>query len=234
MVVSHHLYVSHPLSPQLRYFKGIPYAATTGGENRWKPPQPPAPWTAPFNATELGPGCFQTHHNPDVPKHLSEACLNLNVWTPPASVLSASDPLPIMIFFHGGSFAEGSDQGPFDMYDGSYAASTKPVIVITANYVSTHVLFLDQLSSPNNRIHRFSRLSSPSTHNTASRCTWMACRREAVFGRKLWVSGSTVRTQVGSDQRQGLRWRPVPCHSVGRVGWSHEHRVSRMHAGVCV
>jgi hypothetical protein len=30
--------------------------------------------------------------------------------------------------------AEGSDQGPFDMYDGTYFAGTKPMIVVTANY----------------------------------------------------------------------------------------------------
>ncbi len=44
---------------QVRYFKGIPYAADTSGANRWLPPQPRPAWTSPLNATELGPGCFQ-------------------------------------------------------------------------------------------------------------------------------------------------------------------------------
>ncbi len=63
---------------------------------------------------------------------MSEDCLNLNVFAP-ANATNTSM-LPVMIFFHGGSFSEGSNQGPFDMYDGSYIAGTKPVIVVTANY----------------------------------------------------------------------------------------------------
>ena len=33
-----------------RYF-GVPVAADTGGTNRWKPPQPLAPWTTPIATT---------------------------------------------------------------------------------------------------------------------------------------------------------------------------------------
>jgi para-nitrobenzyl esterase len=59
-------------------FKGIPFAATTGGANRWRAPQPVVPWTTLLDATQYGPGCMQPHHNPDVPKVLSEDCLNIN------------------------------------------------------------------------------------------------------------------------------------------------------------
>ena len=51
--------------------------------------------------TALGPGCFQTHHNPDVPKVVGEDCLNLNVFVPPGHNPMTASPLPIMIFFHG-------------------------------------------------------------------------------------------------------------------------------------
>ncbi len=61
-----------------RYFKGIPFAATTGGANRWLPPQPVVPWgDQALNVSDFGPGCLQTHHNPDVPTVQSEDCLNL-------------------------------------------------------------------------------------------------------------------------------------------------------------
>lgn len=111
---------------------GIPYAASTGGSNRFMPPQPRAPWTSPRNSTWWGPGCYQTHHNADVPKVLSEDCLNLNVFTPVWANETSS--LPVMIFWHGGAFDEGSNQGPFYMYDGKAIAGTKSVVVVTANY----------------------------------------------------------------------------------------------------
>lgn len=121
-------------SQDLIFFKGIPYAADTGGANRYMPPQPAPAWKDVRNATTLGPGCLQVHHNPDVPKICSEDCLNLNIWMPANALDATTEPLPVMVFFHGGSFAEGSNQGPFDMYDGSYTASTKPLIIITSNY----------------------------------------------------------------------------------------------------
>lgn len=38
-------------------FLGIPFAADTGYQNRWKPPQRRDPWNATFQATEFGPPC---------------------------------------------------------------------------------------------------------------------------------------------------------------------------------
>ena len=67
-------------------FRGVPFAASTGGANRWLPPQPRTPWTLPLNTTVNGPGCRQPHHNADVPcrgqegpRCESEDCLNLNL-----------------------------------------------------------------------------------------------------------------------------------------------------------
>ena len=73
-------------------FKGVPYAAPPVGPLRWKRPQPCQPWEGVRPATEFGPGCPQTPHDPDSfyykefyrgdhsPK--SEDCLYLNVYTP--------------------------------------------------------------------------------------------------------------------------------------------------------
>ena len=111
-------------------YLGVPYAATTGGANRFKNTQPRDKWTTPLNTTDYGPGCPQSDHNPDVPKIQSEDCLNLNIWIP-SSVTTNS---PIGVFFHGGAFKEGSNRGPFDLYDGAYFAARTNTIVITANY----------------------------------------------------------------------------------------------------
>jgi para-nitrobenzyl esterase len=48
----------------LRYWLGVPYAADTGGNNAFRPPQPLQPWAGTRDASAFGPGCLQPHHNP--------------------------------------------------------------------------------------------------------------------------------------------------------------------------
>ena len=43
-------------------YKGVPYGATTAGENRWLPAKPPAPWTDEYPALVYGANCPQTLH----------------------------------------------------------------------------------------------------------------------------------------------------------------------------
>jgi hypothetical protein len=114
----------------LRYWLGVPYADTTGpGPLSWLPPRERPHWTGTLDGSEYGPGCWQTHHNPDVPKNQSYDCLNVNIYAP-----ITDTPVGVMVFWHGGTFVEGSDQGPFGMYNGSLLASTQNVVVVTMNY----------------------------------------------------------------------------------------------------
>ena len=84
-----------------RMFLGIPYAADTSGAGRFLPPRARTPWGEnTFQATSYGPGCAQSGHNFDVPKVVSEDCLNVNVFVPPTA--SQSNLLPVGLFFHGG------------------------------------------------------------------------------------------------------------------------------------
>lgn len=121
-------------------FLGVPYAADTGGRNRWRAPEPPARWDGVRPATDFGDDCQQ------VPPHIpptgspwsdeyfptrakSENCLFVNVWRPAGTV--STNKLPVMVWIHGGAFVGGSGSVP--LYDGS-ALARRGIIVVSLNY----------------------------------------------------------------------------------------------------
>ncbi len=114
----------------VRSFLGIPFAATTGGANRWKPPQPATAWTTTLNATALGPVCPQI--DPSTMAYATtsdENCLTLNVWTPDPA---PTKPLPVMVWIFGGAFVFGS--GGAAPYSGNNLVPKGDVVVVSMNY----------------------------------------------------------------------------------------------------
>lgn len=112
-------------------FKGVPFAAPPVGENRWKEPQPLAPWDTVLQAKQFGPDPMQ----PDIFGDMnflgngrSEDCLYLNIWAP---IAHSDDPYPVLIYFNGGGLMAGSGSEP--RYAGDSLAHYG-VISITANY----------------------------------------------------------------------------------------------------
>ncbi|HYC66785.1 carboxylesterase/lipase family protein [Brevundimonas sp.] len=112
-------------------FRGIPYAASPTGQNRWRPPLPAEPWSGVKDAGAYGPACIQP--TPGAP-HLysddlgatSEDCLTLNVWT------SATEgKAPVIVWIHGGSLVAGSSKER--LYDGARLAQ-EGVVVVSINY----------------------------------------------------------------------------------------------------
>merc|ERR1711959_140678 len=124
-------------------FKGIPYAADTGGANRWTAPKIPEPWSDVRNATTFMDWCPQTVSNgtswsdlenmigmslPSLNNPapgISEDCLGLNVYTP-----SLDENIPVMVWIHGGSLTNGAGS----MYPGEVLANAGNVVVVTINY----------------------------------------------------------------------------------------------------
>ena len=106
---------------------GIPYAAPPVGNLRWYPPQPPAPTTGTFQATQFGSACPQGVTQFGRPS-TDEDCLFLNVYAPTGTAVTAN--LPVMVWIHGGAFVDGEGAD----YDGSPLVNTGHVIIVTINY----------------------------------------------------------------------------------------------------
>jgi len=121
-------------------FRGVPYAASTAGANRFMPPVKRQPWTNVREAYELGLRSPQrlTDFHGQVPKEfdvmcidepMGEDCLNLNVWTPS---VGGGQKRPVMVWLHGGGFTSGS--GGFICYSGQELARKHDVVVVTVNH----------------------------------------------------------------------------------------------------
>lgn len=115
-----------------RFFAGIPYAAPPVGPLRWRPPEPAEKWDGVRDATRVGPRCMQDLQGDiELGRQTDEDCLTLNVWTPRTdSAAQRSEPRPVMVWIHGGSFINGSS----GVYDSRRLAARGDILVVTINY----------------------------------------------------------------------------------------------------
>lgn len=129
-------------------WRSVPYARPPVGRLRFRAPQPVQPWSgvrhchgfancAPQQRryTLLGVGRYQP---------MSEDCLTLNVVAPEAP---QSEPLPVMVFIHGGGYILGSSAVP--LYDGA-AMVRRGCVYVSVNYRlgALGCLDLSSLSTP--------------------------------------------------------------------------------------
>lgn len=133
----------------VRYFLGIPYATPPVGDLRFKKAHPAKPWSGVREAKSFGASAMQNDiratatgswievlswmyprtGSPLEGGPMSEDCLYLNVWTPAET---QSGGLPVMVWFHGGGFVQGS--GGEMLTNGDRLAARQDVVVVTVNH----------------------------------------------------------------------------------------------------
>ncbi len=123
----------------IRQWRAIPYARPPVGELRFRAPQPPASWEEVRQADGFSAASWQNQESCQElgggdPGAMSEDCLYLNVWSPQPG----DQPLPVMVWLHGGGFTLGA--GSLPPYDGS-ALARRGVVVVSVNYRLGHLGF---------------------------------------------------------------------------------------------
>jgi para-nitrobenzyl esterase len=127
-------------------FKGVPYGATTGGENRWLPAKPPAPWDGELPTLIYGANCPQRLHDWVQEQSFlyqwtdgwqSEDMLKVNIWTP-----SLTGSRPVMFYIHGGGYTFGSAY-ELASQDGAQLARHYDVVSVTVNHRLNILGFFD-------------------------------------------------------------------------------------------
>ena len=106
---------------------GLRHAEPPVGELRFKEPQGyKETWQSPRTAKQIPSPCPQLTGNS---MRGQEDCLFLNVHRPSQNLTG----LPVMVFFYGGGFSEGSSY-EMGLYDGLHLSSRHDMLVVTLNY----------------------------------------------------------------------------------------------------
>ena len=121
-------------------FRGVPYGASTAGENRFMPPREPEPWEgirpAVFwgdTAPQKTKGKYRNSYSTLVDHwnyyDVSEDCLMLNIWTPG---LTDNKKRPVLVWLHGGGFTNGNGIEQ-DGYNGENISRYGDIVFVSIN-----------------------------------------------------------------------------------------------------
>nr|XP_046235639.1 cAMP-regulated D2 protein [Scatophagus argus] len=118
-------------------FYGVRYADPPVGAYRWKPPRPVSPWPGIYDASFPRAACMQACTGPiteECPRTVSEDCLYLNIFVPVDVIFGSPlrNPLPVMVWIHGGDFIAGSASKP--LYDGRFISNFTQTVVVSLEY----------------------------------------------------------------------------------------------------
>ncbi len=202
-------------NPEVRVFRGIPYAAPPTGKLRWRAPQPAVRWDGVRMADQFGAICMQPAFRGApganagrTPPKMSEDCLFLNVWT---AATSAGDKRPVMVWIHPGGYTTGSGSTPG--FDGEVLAK-KGVVLVTINYRLGAFGFFSHPELSKESDGRGS--GNYALMDQAAALRWVQTniagfggdpRRVTVFGDS--AGSASIANLIGSPQTKGLFQRAI-------------------------
>ncbi|KAK3297719.1 Alpha/Beta hydrolase protein [Chaetomium fimeti] len=134
------LLASYRFPKAVEAFRGVPYAQDTGGQNRFRPPQPLPESTETFGAVAWGKICPAEGM---IARNMSENCLNSNIYRPAGLVdkdgYDITEPgakkrphLPVVVYVHGGGFNKG--HGTERNMASFVAWADAPMVAVNFNY----------------------------------------------------------------------------------------------------
>ena len=110
-------------------FRGIPFGASVGGDNRWEMPKPAQSWTGVLPTMHFGAACAQAARYGLTEQSDNEDCLQLNVSLPFKNG-KIKKKRPVIVWIHGGGFLGGSTA----LYRLDLLARKTGAVVVTMNY----------------------------------------------------------------------------------------------------
>lgn len=121
-------------------WRGIPFGAPTGGAGRFSAPKPREPWSGTRPCYRYGEVAPQPVIGPNDRIRGSEDCLNLDIVRPDTE----EGDLPVVVYFHGGSFVIGSSHE--QLLRGHYLAEAMNVVYVSINFRLGALGYLDMRS----------------------------------------------------------------------------------------
>lgn len=214
---------------QVRSWRGIPFGADTSGQHRFRAPRPVERWDGIRYCTEFGPEAPQPTYSWHDRIIGSEDCLHLDVVRP-----NTDEQLPVVVYFHGGSFIMGSSH--MLMLRGFQLAEAMNVVYVSINFRLGALGYLDLRSLSDDCV------ANPAVMDQLLALQWVQENISAFGGDPDSVTamgesagGAAVLTLMASPAAKGLFHRAIAqsspvgmIHSRTQSTWWARELVKRM------
>lgn len=202
----------------VRSWRGIPFGADTSGSNRFRAPRPAPAWEGIRYCREFGPVAPQPTYSWQDRIVGSEDCLHLDVVRP-----DTDEKLPVVVYFHGGSFIVGSSH--MLMLRGFQLTEAMNVVYVSINFRLGALGYLDLRSLSDDCV------ANPAAMDQLLALQWVQENISAFGGDPDCVTamgesagGAAVLTLMASPAAKGLFHRAIAQSSP--VGMIHSRTQS--------